>query len=85
MDTVMAGQQMVSTTRGIGQLLNERRYFAVPPHQRDYAWPIGAVEQYFEDVREAMAGTGTDYFLGLIVLVAPDDPADRRCEILDGQ
>jgi len=37
----MAKQQMVSETRGIGQLLNERRYFEVPPHQRDFAWPLG--------------------------------------------
>ena len=42
----MAKQQMVSETRGIGQLLNERRYFEVPSHQRDFAWPLGAVEQY---------------------------------------
>jgi hypothetical protein len=35
----MPEQRMISNTRGIGQLLNERRYFEVPPHQRDYAWP----------------------------------------------
>ena len=81
----MAKQQMVSETRGIGQLLNERRYFQVPPHQRDYAWPLGAVEQYLEDVVEAMADPESDYFLGLIVLVDTDDPASSRYEILDGQ
>lgn len=81
----MAKQQMVSETRGIGQLLNVRRYFQVPPHQRDYAWPLGAVEQYLEDVVEAMADPESDYFLGLIVLVDTDNPASNRYEILDGQ
>jgi len=77
-------QQMVSETRGIGQLINERRYFEVPPHQRDYAWPIGTVEQYIEDVVGAM-NAGSEYFLGLIVLVDTDNPTARRYEILDGQ
>jgi uncharacterized protein with ParB-like and HNH nuclease domain len=81
----MAKQQMVSETRGIGQLLNERRYFEVPPHQRDFAWPLGAVEQYIEDVTGAMTRSDSDYFLGLIVLVDTEDAASKRYEILDGQ
>jgi hypothetical protein len=76
---------MVSETRGIGQLLNERRYFLVPPHQRDYAWPLGAVEQFLDDVVEAMQDGDADYFLGLIVLVDTENPEERRYEILDGQ
>ncbi|MDD5707660.1 MAG: DUF262 domain-containing HNH endonuclease family protein [Kiritimatiellae bacterium] len=78
-------QQMVSEARGIGQLLSERRYFAVPAHQRDFAWPLGAVEQFLEDVAGAMSAGDSDYFLGLIVLVNTDEPAARRYEILDGQ
>lgn len=81
----MSRQQMVSGTRGVGQLLNERRYFVVPPHQRDYAWPLGAVEQFLEDVVGAMEEGDADYFLGLIVLVDTENPEDRRYEILDGQ
>ena len=81
----MSKQQMVSGTRGIGQLLNERRYFAVPPHQRDYAWPVGAVEQFLDDVIEAMIESDSDYFIGLIVLVDTSDPTKKRYEILDGQ
>lgn len=81
----MAKQQMVSETRGIGQLLNERRYFEVPPHQRDFAWPLGAVEQYIEDIVGAMTESDSDYFLGLIVLVDTEDAASKRYEILDGQ
>lgn len=81
----MSKQQMVSATRGIGQLLNERRYFLVPRHQRDYAWPLGAVEQFLDDVVAAMNDGDSDYFLGLIVLVYTANPEERRFEILDGQ
>jgi len=81
----MGKQQMVSETRGIGQLLNERRYFEVPSHQRDFAWPLGAVEQYLEDVVGSMADAENDYFLGLIVLVDTDTPTSKRYQILDGQ
>ncbi|MEQ6889397.1 DUF262 domain-containing HNH endonuclease family protein [Halomonas sp. CS7] len=81
----MAKQQMSSETRGIGQLLNERRYFEVPAHQRDYAWPIGAVEQYLDDVTNAMNDPSSDYFLGLLVLVGAEDTPSKRYEILDGQ
>ncbi len=81
----MAKQQMSSETRGIGQLLNERRYFEVPAHQRDYAWPIGAVEQYLDDVTNAMDDPNSDYFLGLLVLVGAEDTPSNRYEILDGQ
>ena len=81
----MSKQRMVSETRGIGNLLTERRYFEVPAHQRDYAWPIGAVEQYLGDVVDAMRVEASEYFLGLIVLVDTDDPVSRRYEILDGQ
>lgn len=82
----MAKQQMSSETRGIGQLLNERRYFEVPAHQRDYAWPIGAVEQYLDDIVNAMdQDPNSDYFLGLLVLVGADETPSKRYEILDGQ
>ena len=81
----MAKQKMVSNTCGIGQLLNVRRYFEVPPHQRDYAWPLGSVEQFLSDIVSSMEDADADYFLGLIVLVATDNPAKRRYQILDGQ
>lgn len=81
----MGKQKMDSHTLGIGQLINERRYFAVPRHQRDYAWPIGSVEQFLNDVTSAMKNGDSDYFMGLIVLVDTDDPSSERYEILDGQ
>jgi uncharacterized protein with ParB-like and HNH nuclease domain len=78
----MSKQRMVSETRGIGNLLTERRYFAVPAHQRDYAWPAGAVEEYLDDIVVAMREDASEYFLGLIVLVDTDDPMSKRYEIL---
>src|SRR5262245_5014377 len=81
----MSKQRMVSETRGIGNLLTERRYFAVPAHQRDYAWRTGEVEEYLNDVVGAIHGAANEYFLGLIVLVDTDDSTSKRYEILDGQ
>jgi hypothetical protein len=81
----MSRQQMVSETIGIGQLVNQRRYFQVPLHQRDYAWPIGAVEQFANDICEAMERNDSEYFIGLIVLVDKDFTNSKRYEILDGQ
>jgi len=81
----MPKQQMTSETRGVGRLLHERRYFQVPPHQRDFAWPIGAVEQFLEDIVDAMRSGDAEYFLGLIVLVDTDNAQGQRYQILDGQ
>lgn len=81
----MPKQEMTSETRGVGRLLHERRYFQVPPHQRDFAWPIGAVEQFLEDIVGAMRGGDAEYFLGLMVLVNLDAPRGQRYQILDGQ
>ena len=81
----MPKQQMTSETRGVGRLLHERRYFQVPPHQRDFAWPIGAVEQFLEDIVDAMKAGDNEYFLGLIVLVDTDNSQEQRYQILDGQ
>src|SRR5207247_1065108 len=81
----MSAQHMVSEASGIGQLLDERRYFEVPAHQRDYSWPIGAVEQYLEDIVDAMKRGDSDYFVGLIVLVDTENPTKTRYQILDGQ
>lgn len=79
----MPAHRLVSNTIGIGQLINEKRHFKVPDHQRDYAWSIGEVEQYLEDLNNAMRENLEDYFLGLIVLVEPED--GKTWYILDGQ
>jgi len=68
---------------GVGKLISERGDFRVPDHQRDYAWPTGAVEQFLEDIDLAIKNNEPDYFIGLIVLVEPTN--GNSWQILDGQ
>ena len=75
---------MESHTRGIGDLIQQKRSLQVPDHQRDFAWRHDEeVEQFFGDVVQAIESGADDYFLGLIVLVRPD--GDGQSSILDGQ
>lgn len=74
---------MDARTQGVGELLEHLRHFAVPDHQRDYAWGEEEVGQLFDDVKRALGEKAPDYFIGLIVLVAPDDSG--AWQILDGQ
>ena len=71
-------------TQGIGEFIQHRRFFRVPDHQRDFAWTDEEVEQFLNDVIEAIKGTEQDYFLGLVVVVQPNQQ-DGPWEILDGQ
>lgn len=75
---------MKADVNGVGRLISERRNFKVPDHQRDYAWPIDAVEQFLEDIETALTNNESDYFIGLIVLVEPTE-GDDSWKILDGQ
>ena len=50
---------MGAETKGIGQLIQERESIRVPDHQRDYAWPVGVVEQYLLDINAAMQARPT--------------------------
>jgi len=70
-------------TQGIGEVIRSRRLFHVPDHQRDFAWTNDEVEQLFSDLGRAIQDDASEYFLGLIVLVAPGD--DDAWQILDGQ
>lgn len=79
----MSSKYMKADVVGVGKLISERRNFRVPDHQRDYAWPPGAVEQFLEDIDTALKSNEPDYFIGLIVLVEP--AADNSWQILDGQ
>lgn len=81
----MASERMTSVTKGVGALMHERRYFEVPAHQRDYAWPLAVVEQFFKDIAGALDRGDDEYFIGLIVIVDTDDPNSIRFRILDGQ
>ena len=74
---------MEADTQGIGEFIQHRRFFRVPDHQRDFAWTDEEVEQFINDVIGALQGSAEDYFLGLVVVVEPED--DDVWEILDGQ
>lgn len=79
----MSSKYMKADVTGVGRLISERANFRVPDHQRQYAWPTGAVEQFLEDIDTALENNEPDYFVGLIVLVEPEN--DGAWEILDGQ
>ncbi len=74
---------MDAHTQGVGELIEHQREFAVPDHQRDFAWGEGEVEQLILDVTRALRESTPDYFLGLIVLVKQE--SKRQLLILDGQ
>lgn len=76
---------MDARTQGIGELIEHRRHFAVPDHQRDYAWGEEEVEQFFRDITRALTEDAPDYFVGLIVMVDPEPSIGDQWQILDGQ
>ena len=71
-----------SKTFGVGQLITQRKLFKVPEHQRNFSWDLSNIQQFFEDVRNAMEYKDPDYFIGLVVLMGPREGA---WQILDGQ
>jgi hypothetical protein len=82
-ETMMPDSYMDAHTQGIGELIQHGRFFRVPDHQRDFAWTDEEVEQFLDDVIAALQAEEEDYFLGLIVLVEPQQGGVS--EILDGQ
>jgi hypothetical protein len=74
---------MRADTYGIGELITRYRLLRVPTHQRDYAWTRDEVQQFLDDIIGAIREEADDYFVGLIVLVRPDQ--DGVWQILDGQ
>lgn len=74
--------QLDAKTYGIGQLITQRKMFAVPEHQRNFAWTQEEVDQFLTDVSGAAERNAPDYFIGLIVIRGP---VDSVWQILDGQ
>ena len=67
---------------GIATALSGDEY-RVPIYQRSYAWKETAVEDFWDDLRQAMDAGDPDYFLGTIVLTGDSD--GRRTTVIDGQ
>jgi len=78
----MKTSQLEASIYGIGQLITQRKQFAVPEHQRSFAWTTEEVEDFLTDVSEALKKGAPDYFIGLIVLLGP---VETVWQILDGQ
>ena len=53
-------------SRGIGQLLHEKR-IRVPFYQRSYAWKKNQVNELYDDIRRAIDEGREYYFLGSIM------------------
>src|SRR5205085_7513459 len=67
---------------GIGELITQRKQFAVPEHQRSFAWTTEDVADFLNDISQALEKEAPDYFIGLIVLLGP---LKTVWQILDGQ
>jgi hypothetical protein len=78
----MKNSQFDAKTFGVGQLITQRKLFRVPPHQRSYAWDSESVRSFLGDIEEAHAGRDSDYFIGLVVVLGPEN---GEWVLLDGQ
>jgi Protein of unknown function DUF262 len=67
---------------GIATVLSSSE-FRVPTYQRSYAWKETAVQDFWDDLRNALDAGDPDYFLGTLVLTAEGD--SRRTTVIDGQ
>jgi len=68
---------------GIATALASAEY-RVPTYQRSYAWKETQVQDFWDDLRQAMDAGDPDYFLGTLVLTT-GDANERRITIIDGQ
>ena len=78
----MSATYLNAEPSGIGELIQLKKRFRVPEHQRDYSWTEEEVSTFVEDILSAIRRNMGDYFVGLIVLIGPRGGA---WEILDGQ
>jgi hypothetical protein len=67
----------------LGLIVRNRQGLRVPINQRSYAWKPSNVEDLFTDLNGAITANAEEYFLGTIIVVAPDK-ADF-IEVYDGQ
>lgn len=77
----MDSQKINFNLKGIGTILADKN-LSVPLYQRSYAWEKKNVEDLFLDLGAAIkTNIDTEYFLGSIVLVNPNN----EFEVVDGQ
>jgi len=78
----MSNTKFDANTQGIGELITQRKSFAVPLHQRSYSWGVEEVEDFLNDIENAFNSDEPEYFIGLMVL---QGPIKGTWTILDGQ
>src|SRR5438128_2149759 len=67
----------------LGLIVRNRQGLRVPINQRSYAWKHSHVADLFTDLNGAITAKAEEYFLGTIIVVAPNK-ADF-VEVYDGQ
>ncbi len=81
--------------------LFENKFFIVPIYQREYSWDTNSKDQevnkFWEDIVQKFfdeeledddnpcSEKVSDYFLGSIIVCPPDEKAENRFELIDGQ
>jgi hypothetical protein len=78
----MSGDIQISEapTTGLGKLILENKFF-VPTHQRDYKWDRDRVQNFLDDLTDAMERDDQSYFVGLMVFMREGG----KLRVLDGQ
>lgn len=67
----------------LGLIVRNRQGLRVPINQRSYAWKRSHVEDLFTDLNGAITSKADEYFLGSIIVVAPEK--GDYVEMYDGQ
>jgi len=67
----------------LSNVLGDEFVHEIPPYQRPYAWTAIEAEELFEDLCNASAGGGQEYFLGSIILIKKKD--EKSAQVVDGQ
>lgn len=68
----------------IGNILISKKQLCVPINQRSYAWKREHVEDLYQDLNSAITDGEDEYFLGAIIVVAPQHRSSP-IEVYDGQ
>lgn len=83
MPKMMSSDQLVPELLTVGELFGGETTYTVPIYQRNYAWRAEQIEQLINDVRDAISGQETGYFLGNLIVTQRADESDF--EVIDGQ
>ena len=62
-----------------------QKHWAVPDFQREYVWRRKQVRTLLTDINDGLTGTGSDYFLGVVVWFPDPADGDALRWLVDGQ